>query len=123
MRNSPIGWVLRAALIVLLLASCSEKPRDLTLPEVALLTGLGGPSTTLGYFKGSIYNGNEGITVTEIEIAVATEIGGEVDARTYRHEVTIGPLKTEDIFVQILQGDSGADYTWCVSGGKGVHTK
>ena len=123
MRSNRRGWLLSVAFLVLLLAGCSEKPRDLTLSEVSLLTGRAGPATTSGYFKGSIYNGNEGITVTEIEIIIATEIGGVAVARAYRNEVSIGPLETGDIFVQIIQGDSGADYTWCVSGGKGMNTK
>ncbi len=87
--------------------------RALALPELRQLTGRAGLSYGSYYF-GSLYNGNEGLVVTRVEIEVTTTVSKEVQARTYRANVSIGPQSAGDFGFDIIVGDRGADYTWSI---------
>jgi len=95
-----------------------KRSRDLTYAELSKLTGRA--SLSFGnYYSGSLYNGNEGITVTSVTIRVTTKLGEVETTREYTDEVTIPPLSTKDFGVNIVVGDEGTDYSWGINGARG----
>jgi hypothetical protein len=84
-----------------------------------LLTGRAGLSFG-NYYSCSIYNGNDHLTVTEVEITIKTTIGGKEVSTPYRQKVKIAPKTTADFGFNIVVGDPGATYEWTVTGGKGI---
>lgn len=92
--------------------------RSLTSEELEKLTGRAGYE--YGTYDGSIYNGNDEITVTEVEIAVRTTSEGEQVTRTYRdNDVYIKPKSTGSFSFSIISGDQDADYSWSITAAKG----
>lgn len=102
--------------------SAASAERDLTPVELVGLTGRAGLSYG-NYYSGSIYNGNTGIEVTELEITVTTTIDGEEVTRAYRDRVSIPPQSTADFGFDIIVGDVDASYGWSISGAKGKPTE
>ena len=108
--------------------SCLEKfpkkqvkrsTRALTPWELYGITGRGGPSYTQDHFSVDLLNGNKGITVSEITLAITTKIEGKEVTNFYDNEVDIGPNKMGNIFVKFIPGDAGAKFSWAISAAKG----
>ena len=95
--------------------------RDLTALEVAALTGRAGLRyPNLNVFSGTIYNGSDSLTVTEVTFGVRTVNGVDTSAaRYYRDDVAISPLTSSDFRFDIVVGDPGSTYSWFISGAKG----
>jgi hypothetical protein len=93
--------------------------RALTPAELSRVTGRAGPSYGINYYSGSMYNGNESITITEITLNVTTTISGEKVTRKYSSTVRIPPSTTADFGFDIIVGDSGAKYNWDIADAKG----
>ena len=112
-----------------IMRSCREKfpaekreeraTRELSNLELNKLTGRGGQSSFVDYFRGDIYNGNANVTVTQVLISVTTLIGGKLVSQTYLNDVDIKPLKTADLFFKIVAGDKNAPYSWAIVGARG----
>ena len=109
--------------IRLIARACREKfpvaanDDQLSPSQMANLTTRGGPVGEV--WSGSLYNGNEDVTVTEVEIHVTTIGGGEKTLRRYRADVHVPPLKTGTVFFPIIPGDEGAEYSWSIGSAKG----
>jgi len=99
-------------------AEAVAKSDDLEPWQVAALTGRAGLNYGNSY-SGSIYNGNQDITITQVRVEVTTKSDGKSIARTYTADVTIPPLSTRDFSFDVVTGDKGADYSWNISGAKG----
>ncbi len=95
-----------------------HKERDLEFIEIMAVTGRAG----LNYgnrYSGSLYNGNEEITVTSVKVRVTAKNGDNEISREYQVKVKIPPQTTSDFSFDIIVGDKGADYSWGLVGGKG----
>ena len=92
--------------------------RQLTQAEIGALTGRAGLSFGT-YYGGSIYNGNANLTITQLEITVATKISREDVSRVYRVDVSIPPSTTSTFGFNIIVGDESAPYTWFISAARG----
>lgn len=108
--------------------SCREKfpekvtPQISTRPlqpaELAAVTGRAGVSYGNRY-GGTLYNGNNALTVAQVEIQVGTKEGGKDFTRAYTTHVTIPPLTAKDFSFDIIVGDKGTEYSWALSGARG----
>jgi len=85
---------------------------DLLDFEVNALQGRAGPKTASGIFSGSLYNGNDAIAVTEVQIAVTTTTDGEESTRLYRAIVDIPPQAAGEFSFKLLPGEPDASYSW-----------
>ena len=94
-------------------ASERSGQRLLSQTELGLLTGRAGLSYGSRY-SGNLYNGNENLTVTQLEIVVITTLSKERVERTYRADVSIPPKVAVAFGFDILVGDQGADYQWSI---------
>jgi len=88
-----------------------RKSRELNSTELSRITGRAGLAFG-NYYSGSLYNGNDKVTVTHVEVVVTTLIDKKPSSRGYIAEVTIPPKTTKDFGFNIIVGDSGADYSW-----------
>ncbi len=95
-----------------------HKVRELEPIELLDLTGRGGLSYGNRY-SGSMYNGNESVTVTSIKAKVTTRTGEVETAREYQVSTNIPPLTTADFGFDIIAGDKGSHYSWEIVGGRG----
>lgn len=112
----------------LIYASCDEKyssrsavgrkSRNLNPWEVVGITGRAGLSVG-NYFAGSLYNGNDKVTVSRVEVVVSTSIDKQPSTRTYVADVTIPPKTTKDFGFNIIVGDPRAEYTWHLASAQG----
>ena len=93
------------------------KDQQLSSSQTANLTGLGAPEGD--QWGGSIYNGNEDVLVTEVEIHLTTTVGDEETHRTYRTDVHVPPLQTGTFLFSIIPGDEEAEHTWSIESAKG----
>lgn len=113
---------------VLINRSCREKfpegseekqrSRELAYDELKNLTGRAGLSFG-NYYSGSLYNGNEDITITSVTIKITGKLGIASTSREYTDDVTIPPLNTKDFGVNIVVGDDGTEYSWGITGARG----
>lgn len=94
------------------------KERDLGFLEITAVTGRAGLSYGNRY-SGSLYNGNEDITVTSVKIRVTGKNGDTETSREYQVGVKIPPQTTSDFSFDIIVGEQGAEYSWGIVGGKG----
>jgi hypothetical protein len=92
--------------------------RNLTPSELSNLTGRAGLRYGSTY-GGSNYNGNPGLIVTDIEIAISTTSDGEEVTRVYNDDVYILPNTTGDFRFDIIVGDQNADYSWSIRSATG----
>lgn len=99
--------------------SPTRQPRDLTPSQIANLTGRAAPEYGTQY-KGSIYNGNEGITVTDVDIALATIVGRDTTTRVYRTALNIPPLSVGDFAFAIVVGEARSTYEWSIAAARGI---
>lgn len=106
------------------------KSRALNLAEISKVTGRAGLAYGSRY-SGTLYNGNDRLTLTQVEILITTQSPASAGygkygdfipdpvSRTYAADVTI-PTKTTGPFgFDIIVGDAGAKYTWSVVSAKG----
>jgi hypothetical protein len=85
--------------------------------EMNELTGRGGPENYDTKFSGTIYNGNESVVVTEIEIR---ETFTNDEQRVYKDTTKVFPLRTSMLYFSILSPGSGFKFGgWSVDGAKG----
>jgi hypothetical protein len=108
--------------------SCQEKfpdkpkaqprSRELNSSELGQITGRAGNSFG-NYFGGNLYNGNRGLTISQITVVVTTKVGKKDVSRTYVADVNIPPQTTADFSFSIVKGDEGSDYSWGIVGARG----
>jgi hypothetical protein len=71
-------------------------------------------------FRGNLYNGNEAITIAEIEIAVTAKTKkSEGVTREYKTFVNIPPKTANDFGFNIIVGDLGSEYSWSLVSARG----
>lgn len=93
------------------------KLRELSQSELKKLDGRS--ETSYGFFKGSLYNGNSGVTLEQVTISITTKSKAGKVLRTYVNDiVSIPPLATGDFIFQTIE-DSGLDYSWTIDSAKG----
>lgn len=105
--------------------ACSLKFSEPEIPSAPLtpdqmksLSGRAGLSYGSTYSV-ALYNALDHITITEVEIYVATSISKAPTENTYRNSVTIPPKSTGNFTFPILIGDQGASYEWGIRSAKG----
>ena len=110
-----------------------NKTRELTFQELRLVTGRAGLVYNSA-LKGSLYNGNSNITVTEITVIVTytdpTCIPSVLDidmcvkvkpvSRKYFTTTFVKPFETDSFFVSILTPDKVEDFTWNIISARGI---
>jgi hypothetical protein len=90
--------------------------------QLAMITGRAGPmSVGSPHFLGSLYNGNESITLAEVVILVTSKQKKDdlSTSREYRVGVNVPPKSADDFSFTILVGNSGAEYSWNIVSAKG----
>jgi len=90
--------------------------RELSQEEVGLLGGRAGLSHG-NYYSVSLYNGNDDIVVTQIELTIGSQ------ERPYRSDVTVHPKSTKTFGFDIVPGEQGAEYRWSIKKAWGRATK
>lgn len=96
------------------------KSRSLSYTEMNELTGRGGPENYDTKFSGTIYNGNESVVVTEIEIRVTFTNDEQRVSRVYKDTTKVYPLSTSMLYFSILSPGSGFKFGgWSIDGAKG----
>lgn len=105
--------------------ACALKFTEPEVPAVALtadqlkkLDGRAGLEYGSSY-RVTLYNALDDIQVTEVEVYVATTIGGSLSEKTYRESVTIAPKATGTFSFTIVKGDDSAKYIWGINAAKG----
>ena len=84
---------------------------------MAALTGRAELSYGKGY-RGTIYNGNTAITITEITAELSTLVNGKASRTTRAIRVTIPPLSTGEVaFDVVVRTDT--QYAWGIIGAAG----
>jgi hypothetical protein len=68
---------------------------------------------------GVLYNGNPNVTLTEVDISLATVVDGEEQSRVYRTRQMVQPYGTANVQLTILPADRGAPERASVTGAKG----
>jgi len=67
----------------------------------------------MSFYKGTIYNGNEDITVTGLTIKITTKVDTqEATSLLYIVKEKIPPRSAKEVSFEILPGDERANYTW-----------
>lgn len=107
------------AAVQLVIVSCRGKFPEAAAPplsddQVRLLTGRAAVSPGTAYYRGTLYNGNDNVNVMEVEILVATTIGGQRVENTYRSDVSAERKGTGTLGFAIVAGDEGAEYEWSI---------
>ena len=85
--------------------SCRSKFKGTNLPDSSILTneqtskisGKAGPGFQANYFTGDIYNGNQEVTITSIELAIYSKGGDFDEIKNYNATAYIPPLSTGTI--------------------------
>ena len=99
----------------------SDHSRSLSDEELKLLAGRGGLSHS-NYFAGDMYNGNQKLKITEVELAIFPTAGDKSAYRHYREEVSILPLTTVSFGISIVLGEPGSKYNWNLISARGIPT-
>jgi hypothetical protein len=94
-----------------------NKDGSLNSDQLSKLTGRAGLKYG-DYYSGSIYNGNDNLIITEVEISITITLEDEKITRKYIDEVFIEPKTTGDFGFDIIVGDEGAEYSWFISAAK-----
>ena len=81
--------------------------RLLAISELAQVTGRAGADPGSDYFSGSLYNGNQDLMITEIEVLLIFTVGGQSVSRAYRKSVVISPQSAGDFGFTIIPSDKG----------------
>ncbi len=83
----------------------------LSTEETNKLTGRAGLVGNSEY-SATIYNGNNTVTITKVEITVSTFINRLPVSNRYSVDVDILPLKTVTFKFPVISGDDDAKYSW-----------
>lgn len=70
-------------------------------------------------FGGTLYNGNDNLTITQVEVQITTTIGAKSQSRAYNAKVMIPPKSTGSFAIEIIAGDLDAKYSWGIESAKG----
>jgi len=112
--------------------SCYEKYNKIEIPEGVRklsqneqlkVTGRAGVGYSHDYYSGSIYNGNESITITEVKIRITSKSNGSESSRDYIDSVSVSPLSTGKFGFSFMVGDKGSEYSWYIVSAKGYKSK
>jgi hypothetical protein len=94
--------------------------RDLTAEEIEKVTGLVGIRND-GALCGDLYNGNDALSVTSVELRVVTFAGSDSTARRYVYaqpDSALAPLATRQFCMRFLLRE-GEDFTWGIAAAHG----
>ena len=94
------------------------KTRELQVHELAAVTG----RASSGYsnvFRGTLYNGNTNVTVTEVQVEIDSKETGKDVSRPYAVNLMVPPLTAKDFTFDIIVGDKGSEYGWRVISARG----
>lgn len=98
-----------------------KKARPLTSSELSKITGRGSGVTS--YFSGTVYNGNAGVRITSLRIALThiDNVGGNYK-REYECTTSCDPASSSSFGFSFLRGDEQSDhrYSWYIVSAKGV---
>lgn len=98
----------------------APETRELVDSELRLLNGRGGVSVG-NTFDGELYNGNEGLTVTELEVAVTVEGDTNRSPNRYRTAyLSVSPLTTGSFSFEIIPTPPGKDWGWHITKARGT---
>jgi len=103
-------------------ASSQSEARRLSPDELARLDGRAGLSYGTHY-SGTLHNGNVDITVSKVQIAVTTKVGGTSTSKLYTTVVHIPPQSAGTFAFEIVVGDQGASYSWSIASAEGFQKK
>lgn len=92
-----------------------EKAIELTQDERHKIDGRGTVSQNGSYYHISIYNGNEDISISELDIVIIDNT--TKNEKIYKIKKIIKPLEATDISFSIMP--IGNDHSWGVERGKG----
>lgn len=116
MSKDAVGLVTQAC--VMKFQKSDSRSTPLTPSQLAALDGRAGLDFSSRY-SGTLYNANDDITVTEVDLDVTTTIGGTEVTKTYRTTLSISPRSTGTFGFDVIRGDDGAKYSWTISAAKG----
>lgn len=92
--------------------------RSLSQAELSRITGRAGVKHG-SRFSGSLYNGNDKVTVMEVEVAVTTATGKASSSRSYLTKVIISPKTATDFGFDVIAGEAKSDYEWQMVSARG----
>lgn len=114
----------------LVMLSCQKKfpkpstpGRELSSEELSMLTGKAGTSEDGKYFSGSIYNGNDHVTVKEIQVSLSPKIGEPTESRDYRTDILVTPQSASDFSIKVFTVGPAIGYRWKLKSAKGYDVK
>jgi hypothetical protein len=94
--------------------------RDLTAEELEQVTGLIGIRND-GALCGDLYNGNEALSVTSVELRIVSFAGSDSTDRRYTYVPTdsaLAPLATQEFCMRFLL-NQGEDFSWGIVTARG----
>jgi len=94
-------------------------PSNLHTTQLAKLTGRAGLQLGNSY-GGNIYNGNNDVLVTDVDIAVTAVHNRDTTTRIYRTTLNIPPFSAADFSIDIVAGDAGSTYSWSIAAARGT---
>lgn len=109
---------LRLVLVMAALLGESCLDRELTSAQLYKLDGRAGVQVGHTY-AGTIYNGNENLTVNSVDILLTSTQSGGTTSHLYRVELKIPPMSAAEFSFPIIVGDFGATYTWRIQTARG----
>ncbi|MFH1025685.1 MAG: hypothetical protein V1764_03310 [Nitrospirota bacterium] len=100
-----------------------KKPTDSELPSQALAKITGRAGLSFGSFRGSIYNGNNDYTITQITIVLIPKGNTHPaddfhNAKQYNVYVTVLPLTNSNFTVSVDSGDN-EEFDWNITKARG----
>ena len=97
-----------------------KKIRNLSPAEVRLLDGRAGISFEDRY-SGTLYNGNESVTVTSVRVQITLKNDKKKISRIYKVSVKIPPQTTSSFGFTIISDHKGSESIWEIVDGKGFN--
>lgn len=101
-----------------------QKPKDTRVPKQVLvkIDGRLGPSEYLGGLSGTLYNGNENWTITQVTIYCVSN--ADKTPRRYNVDTSISPLQTASVSVDTVAGEvSPKGFQWGIVGARGYQSR
>ena len=86
--------------------------RPLSYLESISVTGRAGLGTIGTTYSGTLYNGLDSVTVTQVRLSVTAVNGADTVRREYRDVITIPPLSAAPFSFDILTAGAGFTYSW-----------
>jgi len=96
-------------------------PSSLHTAQLAKITGRAGVLSGTSY-GGNLYNGNNDIVVTDLDVAVSAIHNRDTTTHLYRIELHLPPLAVRDFRFDIVRGEPGANYHWAIVAARGFHS-